>query len=86
MLVLFGLQNNALTFHGKGDDSRPVVAACCKKGGKEPPKTSDDKRSFFATMSTEVIKAMQAALEDETTASECFETAAREWLDKRKKR
>ena len=58
-----------------------------KKSGKEPPKSSDDKRSFFATMSADVIKAMkQAALEDDTTASECFEVAAREWLDRRKKR
>jgi hypothetical protein len=58
-----------------------------KKSGKAPPKPSDDKRSFFATMSAEVIKAMkQAALEDDTTASECFEAAAREWLERRKKR
>jgi hypothetical protein len=26
----------------------------------------------------------QAALEDDTTASECFETAAKEWLERRK--
>jgi hypothetical protein len=57
-----------------------------KKGGKEPSK-SDDKRSFFATMSADVIKAMkQAALDDDITASECFETAAKEWLERRKKR
>lgn len=56
-----------------------------KKSGKQQPKSSDDKRSFFATMSADVIKAMkQAALEDDTTASECFETAAKEWLERRK--
>jgi hypothetical protein len=58
-----------------------------KKSGRERQKPSEDKRSFFATMSAEVIKAMkQAALEDDTTASECFETAAKEWLERRKKR
>jgi hypothetical protein len=46
---------------------------------------SNDKRSFFAMMSADVIKAMtQAAFEDDVTASDCFEMAAREWLERRK--
>ncbi|WP_426409477.1 hypothetical protein [Bradyrhizobium ganzhouense] len=57
------------------------------KRGRELPKSSEEKRSFFATLSADVIKAMkQAALEDDTTASELFEQAAREWLDRRSKR
>jgi hypothetical protein len=58
---------------------------------KEPDKdrkvSSADKRNFFATMSADVIKSVkQAALEDDTTASEILEKAAREWLDRRKKK
>jgi hypothetical protein len=58
---------------------------------KEPEKdrkgSSADKRNFFATMSADVIKLVkQAALEDDTTASEILEKAAREWLDRRKKK
>jgi hypothetical protein len=38
-------------------------------------------------MSADVIKAIkQAALEDETTASEILEAAAKEWLERRKKK
>lgn len=43
------------------------------------------KRNFFATMSGEVIKSIKrAALEDDTTASEILEEAARDWLERRK--
>lgn len=54
------------------------------KRGKAP--AEQQKRNFFATMSGEVIKAIKrAALEDDTTASEILEEAAKDWLERRKK-
>ncbi len=45
-----------------------------------------NKRNFFATMSATVIKSIkQAALEDDITASEALEEAAKDWLEKRRK-
>lgn len=59
--------------------------AQAKKTGKMG--SSAAKRNFFATMSADVIKAIkQAALEDEITASEILEAAAKEWLERRKKK
>jgi hypothetical protein len=59
--------------------------AQAKKAGRESKGPSAEKRNFFATMSTDVIKSLkQAALEDDTTASEILEQAARDWLEKRK--
>lgn len=49
------------------------------------PAARQQKRNFFATMSYDVIKAVkQVALEDDTTASEILEEAARDWLERRK--
>jgi hypothetical protein len=60
------------------------MAQAKKKAGKGSPAA---KRNFFATMSAEVIKAIkQAALEDDTTASEILEEAANQWLDRRKQK
>lgn len=54
------------------------------KGNKAA--AGQQKRNFFATMSGEVIKAIKrAALEDDTTASEILEEAAKDWLERRKK-
>jgi hypothetical protein len=61
--------------------------AQAKKGSGERKASTIDKRNFFATMSADVVKSIkQAALEDDTTASEILEEAARQWLEKRKKR
>jgi hypothetical protein len=58
-----------------------------KRTEKDRKKSSADKRNFFATMSADVIKLVkQAALEDDTNASEILEKAAKEWLDRRKKK
>jgi hypothetical protein len=52
------------------------------KGSKAP--AGQQKRNFFATMSGELIKSIKrAALEDDTTASEILEQAARDWLERR---
>jgi hypothetical protein len=60
--------------------------AQAKKAAKEKG-SSAAKRNFFATMSADVIKAIkQAALEDDTTASEILEEAANQWLDRRRKK
>ncbi len=51
--------------------------------GRKP--AAGDKRQFLATMDPEVIKAIKkAAIEDETSASEILEAAARGWLEQRK--
>jgi hypothetical protein len=56
-----------------------------KKAGREAKRPSADKRNFFATMSADVIKSLkQAALEDDITASEILEEAAKDWLDSRR--
>jgi hypothetical protein len=61
--------------------------AGAKKAGEERKRPPVDKRNFFATMSADVIKSIkQAALEDETTASEILEEAAKQWLERRKKK
>ncbi len=53
------------------------------KGSKAP--AGQQRRNFFATMSAELIKSIKrAALEDDTTASEILEEAARDWLERRK--
>ncbi|OKO83225.1 hypothetical protein [Bradyrhizobium sp. AS23.2] len=52
---------------------------------KESKPATGGKRNFFASMSAEVVKALKlAAVEDDTTASEILEQAARDWLEKRK--
>lgn len=59
--------------------------AQAKKAGKEGKGRSADKRNFFATMSADVIKSIkQAALEEDTTASEILEDAAKQWLERRR--
>jgi hypothetical protein len=56
-------------------------AKSAKRGRKAP---EGDRRSFFATMSSDVIKAIKnAAIADETTASVILEEAAKEWLERR---
>jgi len=53
--------------------------------GRKP--AEGDKRQFLATMDPELIKAIKlAAIEDETSASEVLEEAARHWLSRRKKK
>ena len=53
--------------------------------GRKPPEGS--KRQFLVTMDPEVIKAIKtAAIEDDTTASELMEDAAKEWLARRNKK
>ena len=55
-----------------------------RKSAKQSKAPTGEKRNFFATMSGEVIKSIkQAALEDDTTASEILEEAARAWLTRR---
>jgi hypothetical protein len=56
-----------------------------RKAPKETTAPGGGKRNFFASMSGEVIKSIkEAALEDDTTASEILEQAARDWLERRK--
>lgn len=44
------------------------------------------RRNFFATLDAELIKSIKrVALEDDTSASEILEEAARDWLERRKK-
>jgi hypothetical protein len=53
-----------------------------KPGRKAPP---GDRRRFLTTISTETIKAVkQAALDDDTTAGEIMDEAAKQWLQRRK--
>jgi hypothetical protein len=59
-----------------------AMAAAKKAAGEKV--ANGGKRNFFATMSGEVIKAIkQAALDDDVSASELLEEAARDWLDRR---
>jgi hypothetical protein len=56
-----------------------------KKPGRKPPE--GEKKQFLTTMDPGVIKSMKlAALEDDITASEALEIAAKEWLERRKSR
>lgn len=56
-----------------------------KKPGRKPPPGAEDRRQFLALMNGDVIKALKvAAAEDEITASELLEQAARELLQRRK--
>ncbi|OKO91795.1 hypothetical protein AC629_01865 [Bradyrhizobium sp. NAS80.1] len=56
-----------------------------RKTPKESRSITEGKRNFFASMSGEVIKSLKlAAVEDDTTASEILEQAARDWLERRK--
>ena len=51
--------------------------------GRKPPEGG--KRQFLVTMGAATIKAIKtAAIEDDTTASELMEEAAKEWLARRK--
>jgi len=52
-----------------------------KKAGRERKTPSDDKRNFFATCLA--MSSKQAALEDDTTASEILEEAAKNWPPRR---
>ncbi|MDA9391820.1 hypothetical protein ACVWW6_004222 [Bradyrhizobium sp. USDA 3311] len=53
------------------------------KKSKAP--TGQQKRNFFATLSADVIKSIKrAALDDDTTASEILNEAARDWLERRR--
>lgn len=59
--------------------------AQAKKADRKSKGPPAGKRNFFATMSADVIKAIkQAALEDDTNASEILEEAAKDWLDSRR--
>jgi hypothetical protein len=54
-----------------------------KPKGRKP--AEGDKRQFLTTMDPDVIKSIKlAAIEDETSASVVLETAAKEWLERRK--
>ncbi len=54
------------------------------KAGKTP--MLQPKRNFFATLDAELIKSIKRiALEEEISASEILEQAARDWLERRKK-
>ena len=62
----------------KARDASPSVPK------KAPP---PGKRYFLATMDADLIKKMkQAAISDETSASDCLEEAAKEWLARREKK
>ncbi len=51
--------------------------------GRKP--AEGDKRQFLLTMDPEVIKNIKlAAIEDDTSASETMEEAAKQWLERRK--
>lgn len=53
-----------------------------KKRGRKP--ADGEKRKFLATLHPEVIKHLKlAAIQDDTSASECLEKAAEEWLERR---
>lgn len=53
--------------------------------GRKP--AEGDKRQFLLTMDPEVIKNIKlAAIEDDTSASEAMEEAAKQWLERRKKK
>jgi hypothetical protein len=50
--------------------------------GRKP--AEGDKRQFLATMDPNLIKSIKlAAIEDEKSASEILEEAARQWLERR---
>ncbi|MBN8978631.1 MAG: ribbon-helix-helix protein, CopG family [Rhizobiales bacterium] len=54
--------------------------------GRKPVGGGEKKRQFLATMDADVIKAVKlAAIENEISASEILEDAARQWLDRRAK-
>jgi len=54
-----------------------------KLKGRKP--AEGDKRQFLTTMDPDVIKAVKlAAIEEDTSASVILETAAKEWLERRK--
>ena len=53
--------------------------------GRKP--AEGDKRQFLLTMDPEIIKNIKlAAIEDDTSASEAMEEAAKQWLERRKKK
>lgn len=53
-----------------------------RKGRKPPP---GDKRQFLTSMDPDVIRSVKlAALDEDRTASEIMEEAAKQWLAKRK--
>jgi hypothetical protein len=53
-----------------------------RKGRKVP---AGDRRQFLATLDANSIKALKSAvLDDERSASDILEEAAREWLERRK--
>jgi hypothetical protein len=55
-----------------------------KRKGRKPA-GGGSKRQFLATMEPELIKAIKtAAIQDEISASEILEEAARGWLEQRK--
>ena len=50
--------------------------------GRKP--AEGDKRQFLLTMDPEVIKSIKlAAIEDDSSASEAMEEAAKQWLERR---
>jgi hypothetical protein len=52
--------------------------------GRKPAPGGDKKRQFLATMDPDLIKFIKlAAIEDEKSASEILEEAARQWLERR---
>jgi hypothetical protein len=53
--------------------------------GRKPAEGASDKRQFLTTMDPAVIKAIKlAAIEADKSASEILETAAKEWIERRK--
>ncbi|WP_370150567.1 hypothetical protein [Bradyrhizobium japonicum] len=63
------------------EDKKPVR----KKPGRKLPPGAADRRQFLAVMNGDVIKDLKvAAAEEEITASELLEQAARELLERRK--
>jgi hypothetical protein len=55
-----------------------------RRKGRKP--AEGDKRQFLLTMDPEVIKNIKlAAIEDDTSASETVEEAAKQWLERRAK-
>lgn len=56
-----------------------------KKPGRKPPPGAENRRQFLAVIDAEVIKAIKvAAAEEDRTASELLEQAARQLLQRRK--
>ena len=70
----------SLQLGGRGLMKKPDKS---KRKGRMP--AEGNKRQFLTTMDPDVIKGVKlAAIEEDTTASMILETAAKEWLERRK--